>query len=79
VQANLSAMKKRVAAALLWFYTTWYAWAMVASVIGLSDLFGPVLGAVVAAVIAGDPMHRIWGRAAERATVTSTAIPATAR
>ena len=56
-------MKKRVAAGLLWFYVTWYAWAVIASFVGLTDLVGPVLAALVAALLAGDPMHRIWSRA----------------
>jgi hypothetical protein len=72
-------MKKRIAAALLWFYTTWYAWAMLASVVGWSELAGPVLGAIVAAVIAGDPMHRIWSRPAEQPEPAVAAIPAPAR
>ena len=55
-------MKKRLAAALLWFYVTWYAWALVVSITGMPELVGPVLGAALAAFIAGDPMHRIWSR-----------------
>jgi hypothetical protein len=53
-------MTKRIAAALLWFFAGWYAWAFIATVGDLTPLFGPVLGAVLAAVFAGDPMHRIW-------------------
>ena len=33
-------MKKRLLATVLWFYATWYAWAMFASFAGLSDLAG---------------------------------------
>ncbi len=53
-------MTKRIAAALLWFFAGWYAWAFIASVGDLTPLWGPVLGATLAAFIAGDPMHRIW-------------------
>lgn len=62
-------MKKRVVVALLWFYAAWVAWAMVAQLTGLSELAGPVLGAAAAAFFAGDPLHRIWTRAPERAEV----------
>ena len=65
-------MKKRVAAAMLWFYVTWYAWAILAQAAGFPVLAGPVLGAAVAALIAGDPMHRIWNRGTESAASPST-------
>ena len=55
-------MKKRVLVGLLWFYATWYAWSIVAAFAGLSELWGPVLGAAVAVFVAGDPLGRIWGR-----------------
>lgn len=54
-------MKKRVLTGLLWFYATWYAWSMVAALAGLPELFGPVVGAAVAMLVAGDPFGRIWG------------------
>jgi hypothetical protein len=53
-------MKKRLLAGLLWFYVTWFAWAFIAAFSGMTELAGPVLGAAVAMVIAGDPMGRIW-------------------
>jgi len=53
-------MTKRIAAALLWFFAGWYAWALIAIAGDLTPLFGPVVGAALAAVFAGDPMHRIW-------------------
>jgi hypothetical protein len=53
-------MTKRIVAALLWSFAGWGTWAFIASVGDLTPLFGPVLGAVLAAVFAGDPMHRIW-------------------
>jgi hypothetical protein len=54
-------MKKRILAGLLWFYVTWFAWSFFAAFAGLPELAGPVLGAAVAMLIAGDPLGRIWG------------------
>ena len=76
---NLVRMKKRIVVAILWFYATWVAWAMVAQVMGFTDLIGPVLGTALAAFIAGDPMHRIWSRSTDRTDPTRTAVPATAQ
>jgi hypothetical protein len=56
------AMSKRILAAILWFYTGWYAGAMVAELVGISPVFGPILGATAAALIAGDPRRIIWKR-----------------
>ena len=56
------AMKKRALSAVLWFYTGWYAGAMIAHALGLSIALGPILGVAVAAVIAGDPRGVIWTR-----------------
>ena len=53
-------MKKRVAAAFLWFYAGWYAAAILAEFLGVSALIGPVIGAAVAGVFAGDPFGVIW-------------------
>ena len=72
-------MKKRLVAALLWFYVTWYAWAFVASLTGVTDLAGPVLGAALAAFVAGDPMHRIWSRGTERKEPARASVTATAQ
>jgi len=56
-------MKKRALAAVLWFYSTWYAGAMVAHMLGVSEALGPILGTAAAAIIAGDPRGLIWNRA----------------
>jgi hypothetical protein len=56
----LRRMKKRVLAAVLWFYAGWYAGAIVADFLGIAPMFGPVLGAAAAALIAGDPRGIIW-------------------
>lgn len=55
-------MKKRAAALVLWFYTGWYAGAIVAWALGVSPLLGPIVGAAAAAVFVGDPRKVIWSR-----------------
>lgn len=55
-------MKKRAAAAILWFYTGWFVGAFVAFVTGLPPAAGPILGIAAALVVAGDPRHVIWVR-----------------
>jgi hypothetical protein len=53
-------MKKRVLAAFLWFYTGWYGGAILADLIGVSPVLGPIIGAAAAALIVGDPRRIIW-------------------
>ena len=53
-------MKKRTLAAILWFYTGWYAGAMLATLVGISPVFGPILGAAAAGLFVGDPRRIIW-------------------
>ena len=65
-------MKKCVIAGLLWFYVTWYAWAVIAYFAGVTDLPGPLLGIVAAALIAGDPLGRVWGGKPLRRPVLAT-------
>ncbi|MFL5725144.1 MAG: hypothetical protein ACJ77F_02300 [Chloroflexota bacterium] len=71
-------MKKRVLSAFLWFYCGWYAGAMIASVVGISPLLGPVLGAAAAFIIAGDPRGVIWPRKPAPPALNATATPASA-
>ncbi len=54
--------KKRVLAAVLWFYAGWYAGDMLASFIGLSPAFGLILATACSAIIAVDPRRIIWTR-----------------
>ena len=63
-------MKKRSAAAVLWFFTGWMAGSMVAFVAGLSPALAPILGTAAAAIVAADPRHMIWRgrRAVSRGT-----------
>jgi hypothetical protein len=65
-------MKKRALAAVLWFYSFWYAGAMIAMVFGLSPALGPILGTAAAALVAGDPRGIIWNRSAKPAKAAST-------
>ena len=69
-------MTKRVLAAMLWFYTGWYAGAMIAAYLGVSPLLGPLLGAAAAGLIAGDPRRIIWTpRAGTPATAATEGLP----
>jgi hypothetical protein len=54
--------KKRVLAAVLWFYAGWYAGDMIASVLGLGPVFGLVLATTASALITIDPRRVIWTR-----------------
>jgi hypothetical protein len=73
-------MKKRALSAVLWFYTGWYAGAMIAHTLGLSIALGPIVGLAAAALIAGDPRGIIWSRSvgapAKQATVDLSPKPA---
>lgn len=53
-------MKRRILAAILWFYTGWYAGLMIADFIGVSSLLGPIIGVAAAGLIVGDPRRIIW-------------------
>ena len=73
---TIPVMNKRILAAILWFYTGWYAGAMVAELVGISPALGPLLGATAAALIAGDPRRLIWKRPAPATIAPSTdALP----
>jgi len=53
-------MKKRVLAAILWFYAGWYLGATLAVLLGVSPALGPIIGAAAAGLIVGDPRRIIW-------------------
>ena len=57
---TLPPMKKRIVSAFLWFYVGWYAGALIADIVGISPVLGPLLGAAAAALIVGDPRRLIW-------------------
>lgn len=64
-------MTKRVLAAILWFYTGWYAGTMLAEFVGVSALLGPIIGAATAGLIVGDPRRIIWTARTVTAAATS--------
>ena len=53
-------MKKRVAAAVLWFNAGWFVGSALAFVAGLSPALGPIVATAAAAIIAVDPRRLIW-------------------
>jgi hypothetical protein len=58
---------KRIAAAMLWFYTGWTAGAFIEFVAAQSGtriepVLGIVIGTAAAALFAGDPRRIIWPR-----------------
>ena len=70
-------MTKRLIATLLWFYTGWYAGALIADFLGVSPMLGPIIGAAAAALVVGDPRHIIWTvRSPKSATTEATPEPA---
>jgi hypothetical protein len=71
-------MKKRIIAAILWFYAGWFLGAVVAYMLGLSPALAPIVATAAAALVAGDPRRLIWNQrtsSASRASVR-TAHPA---
>lgn len=61
-------MKKRIVATFMWFYVGWYGGALIADILGVSPILGPIIGAAVAALFVGDPRKIIWrSRGMERA------------
>jgi hypothetical protein len=66
--------RKRVAAAILWFFAGWYAASFVAFLLGAPDVLGPIVGAVLAAVFAGDPFGRIWTPREAAVDASSTGV-----
>ena len=70
-------MTKRILATVLWFYTGWYAGALIADFLTVSPMLGPIIGAAAAALIAGDPRRIIWNaRSAAKATREPSPEPA---
>jgi hypothetical protein len=72
-------MSKRILAAFLWFYTGWYAGAMLAEILSVSPALGPIIGAAAAGLIVGDPRGMIWTRRTVDSTSTPTAPTGTDR
>jgi NhaP-type Na+/H+ or K+/H+ antiporter len=53
-------MKKRITAAILWFYAGWFVGAVLAFMLGLSPALAPIVATAAAALVAGDPRRLIW-------------------
>ena len=68
-------MTKRILAAFLWFYTGWYAGAMLAEILGVSPVLGPIIGAAAAGLIVGDPRGMIWKRRPSGASAPVARLP----
>jgi hypothetical protein len=56
-------MKKRFAAAVLWFYAGWVVGAMFAFAAGLTPIVAPMIGLLAAAMVARDPLSVVWSKA----------------
>ena len=69
-------MRKRAAAAILWFFAGWYAVAFAAMLLDLSPFLGPIGGTIAAALVAGDPFHLIWKPRTPRPTKVPSAATA---
>ncbi len=50
---------KQLAIAALWAYAFWYLGSMLASIAGVPDVVGPVLGLAAAAIVVLDPRRAI--------------------
>lgn len=72
---TMQRMKKRVLAAMLWFYAGWYAGAILAEFIGVSPVLGPLIGAAAAGLIVIDPLRTIWTTRTAAASSSSEAMP----
>ena len=51
---------KRITATLLWFFAFWSLGSMVAALLGVPDLIGPVLGVAAGVIVGVDPRRVIW-------------------
>jgi hypothetical protein len=68
-------MTKRILATALWFYTGWYAGALLADFLGVSAVLGPIIGAAAAALIVGDPRRIIWSARSVKPVSSSETSP----
>ena len=58
-------MRRRILAAVLWFYTGWTAGAFLDFMVidsPMGPMLGPLLGTAAAALFVGDPRRIIWRR-----------------
>jgi hypothetical protein len=69
---------KRIAATFLWFYAFWYLGSMIAGLVGVPDLLGPILGTAAGVFIGADPRGLIWATstaASSTGAASATAAP----
>jgi hypothetical protein len=69
---------KRLVATGLWFYAFWYLGSMIAGLVGIPDLLGPLLGTAAGVIVGADPRGLIWSRASSSATVQGAVATASA-
>jgi hypothetical protein len=60
VMAIVADMKKRVLAALLWFYAGWFAGASAAAFFELGPAVGPIVGTLAALAVAFAPSRLLF-------------------
>jgi uncharacterized RDD family membrane protein YckC len=70
-------MKKRVFATVVWFYAAWYAGAIIAELLGVTALIGPIVAVVTAAFVAWDPGHLFSPHPEQSVGRRQAAAPAT--
>jgi hypothetical protein len=51
---------KRIVAGFLWFFALWYLGALVASILNVPDVVGPIVGLAAGILVAVDPRNVIW-------------------
>jgi len=62
---NHAASHEATCAATLWFYAAWYLGSAIATLLGVPDLLGPILGLAAGLVVGIDPRRLIWVRASK--------------
>ena len=65
--AKVPRMTSGVLAAVLWFYTGWYAGAFLAEMFGVSPVIGPIIGVAAAGLLVGSCSGASWPILSDRA------------
>ncbi len=68
-------MLTRIVAAFLWLLAGWNGGAIIAEVLGISVILGPILGLTAAFLVAVDPLHAVWHRPTDPASRPSPHVP----
>ena len=75
-------LMKRYLATALWFFAFWSLGSMVAALLGVPDLIGPVLAVAAGVIVGVDPRRVIWAhptattQAPAKASTTAAPNPA---